>query len=316
VSLPRLGLLVGVEPPDALRRLLREVADRVRLVDGLRPADDGPAPHAFLWYADPTEPPAGSANAVWVSRPEDLDAGIVGTAAVLLSDQPVVADLAGPHALLVPPDLAAPARRPILPFVRRRLRHARGLPATVIVRGDGSTWTWQAGDAPGHGDSADPAPADAADPVPAELADTATAVASAVIATGPALLTALAWGSPTVTDPASAAQVGATDRVHVVVVADPERRRAAALGLAADDALAAHLGWQGRLLVERRHDLRWTARETLRRLGLRQHPAGGQGGVARDRLEELNTPPDSPARWRIESLVALPGHPHATSEGR
>jgi hypothetical protein len=309
VSLPRLGLLVGVEPPEALRRVLREVADRVRLVDGLRPADDGPAPQTFLWYADPTRPPAGSVYAVWVSQAADLETDLASSAAVLLTDQPAVATLAGPAALLVPADrpLAAPAR-PILPFVRRRLRHARGLPATVIARGDGLSWYWQVGDPNGGGTP---------DPLPPELADTAAATASAVVATGPALLTALAWGSPTVTDPGSAAQVGAVDGVHVVVVADPDRRHAAALDLAADDARSARIAWQGRQLVERRHDLHWTARELLRRLDLPQHPAGRLGGVARDRLEELDTPPDSPARWRIESLVAaLPGLPHATNEGR
>ena len=308
MSLPRLGLLVGVEPPEALRRLLSEVADRVRLVDGLRPADDGPAPRAFLWYDDPTPPPPGSAHAVWVSRTEELDSGPAGSATLLLCDQPAIAEMAGPRALLVPPERPVPVGRPILPFVRRRLRHARGLPATVIARGDAVQWTWQPGDA------AEPREAES---LPPELADTAAAVASAVIATGPALLTALAWASPTVTDPSSAAQVGAVDGVHVVVVADPDRRHAAALDLAADDAVAARVAWRGRRLVEERHDLRWTARELLRRLDLPQHPAGGLGGVARDRLEELDTPSDSPARWRIESLItALPGHSHLTNEGR
>lgn len=294
MSLPGLGLLLGAEPPDAVRRLLLTIADRVRPVDGVFSPDGGAPPAAYLWRGDSVRPPEGARYAVWLRR---NDAELVDGATALVTDDLELADLHG--AIFVPDRTLVHRTRPILPFVRRRLREGRGLPSVVVACGEHTTWLWLAVD---QGVME-------AERLTRAQADTAAGIASAVAAVGRALPTALAWGAPTVTDHASATALGAVDGVHVLVAESYDERIDLARELAEDEARATPLAWQGRRLMETRHDLLRSARDFLTALDLPTHRAGGPGARWRDALSSLSTPENSPVRAWIGSLVApLPAH--------
>src|SRR4029453_18578635 len=97
------------------------------------------------------------------------------------------------------------------------------------------------------------------------------------------LLEAMAWGAPTVSDPASARRGGAVAGTHVLVGADADERRRPATELAADQALASRLSWAGRRLVEWRHDAGRAAMRLVELLGLR--PPLPQDAVASGALQ-------------------------------
>lgn len=301
VGRPRLGLLVGIEAPVALRALLRAMADRVRLVDGVSPAEPGPAPGAYVWYADPTEPPPGTvatAVAAWVSDAAAAEVGVPAGARLLLTDDAAVAtDLRarGRRALVVPGSTVVRAARPVLPAVRRRLRALRDLPDLAVAWGEGTRWSWHevAADGSVRGKQVERA-----------LTDTVVGLASAVIAIGAApALRALAWGAPTVTDEVTAVAIGAVAGTDVEVAGSAPERFTKAIGLARAPSRAAALAWAGHQLVEQHFDLAWTAQATLAALGLPTHRAGGPAGAWRDRLTELGTPRESHVYWRIAALV-------------
>lgn len=294
MTLPGLGLLLGAEPPAAVHRLLLTIADRVRPVDGALSPDGGVPPTAYLWRADSVRPPADARYAVWL-RPEDTE--LIDGAAALVTDDLALADEYG--AIFVPERTLVHRVRPILPFVRRRLRAGRGLPSVVVACGEHTTWLWLAVD---QGVME-------AQRLTRSQADTAAGVANAVAAVGRALPTALAWGAPTVTDAASAATLGAVEGVHVLVAESYNERIDLARELAEDEARATPLAWQGRRLMETRHDLQRSSRDFLAALRLPTHRAGGAGAPWRDALAGLSTPETSPVRARIGSLVApLPAH--------
>ncbi len=291
-GLPRLGLLLGAEPPAPVRALLLEIADRTRAVDGA--ADpDGTRPAAYLWSRDPQLPPPGAAYAVWLRDRTDATGEPARSAAALITADPDLAAETG--ALLVPERTAVPSARPVLPAIRRRIRAQRDLPAQVIAVGEDTTWLWVTIDLAGGM---------AATPLARALGETAVGVASAAAAVGRALPLALAWAAPTVTDAASAAEWGAVPGRDVLIAETYDERLAIAKDLAADEPRAAHLGWAGRRLMETRHDLRRTAISLLGALGLPTTTGGAPGGVWRDAIEAMHTPADSHARWRIGSLVA------------
>lgn len=293
MSLPRLGLLVGTDPPARLRLLLMAVSDRVCAVDALRASGAGPAPAAYLWTSGGPVPPAGVPYAAWL--PEvDADTDLLDAAAVILTDDVAAADRIGRQALMVPASAPDPAATPVPPFVRRRLRAARGLPDTPLVRGDAAGWHWY------------PNPADGGLALDDDAVDAAIAVTAAAVTTGAALLRVLAWGTPCVTDPASAEALGAG--AAAVVVTDPDDRLAAAAALAADPRAAARHHAAGTRLVRTRHNLRWSAAEMLRRLRL---PPSSLSPIATvvSSLDEFGMPEGSPFARRIRAhLAALPIH--------
>jgi hypothetical protein len=122
------------------------------------------------------------------------------------------------------------------------------------------------------------------------------------VVTGADLLrSALAWGTPTVTDPGTAAEVGARDGVETVVVAARADQVAAARDLGQDLRRAARIGWAGRRLVER-SDPALGAREALRRL---LPPRDTDARTTLDSLlDELGTPPAAAIRTRAATMVA------------
>lgn len=281
--------MVGMDTPPALRSLLVAASDRCRPVAcSAGEPDPDPMPAAYVWCGSSARPPRGIPYAAWLNTPADLELAVVRDAAVVLCPTVPLLAVADERGLFVP---AAPfdgVVHPLLPFLRRRLRQARGLPDVAIAVADGQTWYW---DEPPH-------------PLPADLVDTAAGVASAVVATGSALTRALVWAAPTVTDPDSAALVGAVDGVHVLVGAEPDARRDAARMLAGDDESAARLAQAGRLLGRDRVNLGHAARTMLARLGLPAHPLAGALSGLEDELDTLTIPEYSPFRLRTRMHVA------------
>src|SRR5207237_316639 len=83
------------------------------------------------------------------------------------------------------------------PFVRQRLRRARGVPSDALLeRHEGDGWSYGR---PG-----------AMKPLPNDLVETAMGIVAAVVVTEPGwLLRSMAWGAPTVSNAAAVATVGA-----------------------------------------------------------------------------------------------------------
>jgi hypothetical protein len=316
---PVLGVLVGMRAPPLLRALLVAATDWCYPVacSALEPAPT-PSPAAYLWCGGSTRLPAGARYAAWVHHPRDLDHPVARDARVLLCDTVAAAERAGDLGVFVPSIVVDPQARPMLPFARRRLRQARGLPGTVVVRNEADRWYWGECPDPLDRDPLDPDPLDPGpvdpdpldpDPLDPDLVGTALGCASAVVATTPTgLAAALAWAAAIVTDQRSAAELGARDQEHALVGSGPTARRALAQDLAADDTRAAHLGWSGWLLARRRADIRHSAWTMTRRLGMAAHPAAGRLNRLEDELDLLGTPRPSSTRARAASFVApLPG---------
>jgi hypothetical protein len=213
----------------------------------------------------------------------------VQSADVVISSDPDVVKAAGRRGLFPGDGQAASLGTPMGPVVRSRLRAARGLPALAVVEHSPPHWSWEGRSTPLEDD----------------LVDTALGCASAVVVTGSSLLRALAWGAPSVTDDVTAAGVGASADLDVVVADTPEERRRQASQLARDPVRASRLSWAGRMLIERRHDSRLAAAALVRTLGL--GAASSLSGCSQLglRLSELGTPPDSDVVARANEAVRL-----------
>ena len=133
---------------------------------------------------------------------------------------------------------------------------------------------------------------------PRGLDPAALAVVSAAHVRGPWLLTALALGTAVVTDAISAADIGATEHVHVAV-GSPTTADDLAGVLAAEPARATALGWGGRMLVEERHDLDALALRLVTDLDLGPAtvPQAALAGLDTE-LAALGTPAGSPVAIR------------------
>ena len=292
MSAPVVGLYVGAPPPAALRRLLETLA----LGHDLRDATTAGRLDAAIWHDDPQGPPESVPVAAWLTNPEALTHPVVLRAAALLTDQEGLREL-DPRVIVLPErEPGMPEARPIGPFVRHRLRRARGLGSAPVGWGSDLGWSW----APALG-----APGVRVD---GPAADAAIACAAAVIAVGTAVVPALAWSSPTVTDSATARSLDAHDEEHVLVGDDGDQRRAQARRLIEDDRLAARLGWAGRLLYERRCTQVEAVRRLLTALALGSGGNLGVRGGLDSRLRELGTPRGARIRDRVASMTAgFPG---------
>ena len=286
MTLPVLGLALERRPSEALVPLLVALF-RWCVPATLDPATDRPA--ALLAVpAALGRAPQGLPTALWVGAGE-ADAAAAAGAAAIVSDEPAVVAAAGPRGVLATGERHARGRRPVSPFVRERLRRFRGLPPVAVLEQAEDGWRW-----PGL-----------PEPLGPDLAETALACASAVVVTEPAaLLAALAWAAPCVTDAAAAAEAGAVDGEHLLVGADAAERRARGAALAADAALASQLSWAGRRLVERRHDTDCAALRLAELLALRPSLPERALAPARLQLDLLGTPADARIRERFAAAIA------------
>ncbi|MFL6297575.1 MAG: glycosyltransferase [Actinomycetes bacterium] len=289
MTLPLLGLALDRRPPESLVPLLMAL---YRWCVPSTVEAGAPEPAAVMaTVASARRVPAGRPLALWVGSAEEVGSAAAGRAAAILSDDPATVHAAGERGVLAPAADAAAGRSVVSPFVRRRLRWARGLPEAAVLEQAEDGWRW-----PGL-----------ADPLADYLAPTAMACASAVAVTEPArLLEAMAWGAPTVSDPASARRVGAVAGTHVLVGADADERRRLATELAADQALASRLSWAGRRLVEWRHDAGRAAMRLVELLGLRPTLPEGAFASARLQLGLLGTPSDANITSRFAEATAWP----------
>jgi hypothetical protein len=274
VTPPFLGLLVSPGYPDGVPRLLERMVRWCRPV-WADPERDDPA----AWLA--TAPTAaglsaalasGAPVAVWVASASDL---ALAAGEVLTVGDDVALDV---DVLAPPSGIDASAVPPMPPFVRARWRARHGLPERFIVRAG------TVGD--GHRQSA-------------------YALASVVIveADPAALVEAMAWGAPCVTDSATAAAVGADIGVDVLVGDAGDLGDLAAV-LADDQRRAAAFGRSARRLVERTFDRTGAARRLAGRLGLVEWGEDDWRGRLTDDLAHLCTPPVARIRDRFDSAVA------------
>src|SRR6266568_2170613 len=143
MRLPTLGVMIGTDPPPVLRALLVAAADRCFPVtcSVVEPLPT-PVPVAYLWCGGSARPPAGAPYAAWAGHPGDLEHPVVRGAVAQLTDTPHVVELAGDRGVFVPAIVVAPQARPVSPFVRRRLRRARGLADVALARSEDENWYW------------------------------------------------------------------------------------------------------------------------------------------------------------------------------
>jgi hypothetical protein len=288
---PLLGLLVAPGTVDRSAALVRRLARwcEPRAIDAATPPTaavlaTGPAVPGLARLLSDRPGPVG----VWVDDERELATwrAVVDPADAVVTPSATVAAAVGDRAVAVPADaVEADALAPVPPFVRERWRRRAGLdPSLVVALG-----------VPG------------ASPLPADVVHAALSVAAAAVVVGPELVTALALGTPVVTDAAGAARVGAEPGSELLVAPVADARGVAAV-LAGAPARAAALSRRGRRLIERRLDLGPAAAELATRLGLTA--AGGDRGPHASvaaALAELGTPPGArPALRAAEALADLP----------
>lgn len=281
-AVPELGLLVDPAPPPPLAELVRALAT------WYRPCAATPETRVACWLAsspdcrDLSEVAAsGRRLAVWVDDPHALSRALdlPCPVATLVTSDPRVAGLRSDVVLFPVPGIDLSTTPPLAPMVRARWRARLRLPGVLVVTADDDRTS-----------------------VPPALVPTGLALASAVVARGRWLLEALALGSPCVTDAPSAAALGTSDGVDVLVE-EPSCLDRAAADLARDERQAACLGRAGRRLVERRHDQHRSALDVAKSLGLVSAGTDAVSARVNAFLDDLGAPLDSKVRRRALALV-------------
>jgi hypothetical protein len=184
-------------------------------------------------------------------------------AALVVEDRERAATLGASAVAVSDVAIDGAAHPPISPFNRARRRELLALPAELVVHAGVET----------------------TDSVPPRSMPTALALAAAAAVSGEWFVTALALGTPIVTDRATAARHGARDGVEVLIgdhgLLDAARR------LGADATRATALGRGAVTLFTRVFDARAAAVQVLERLG---GTAPFPERRLRLRLDELHTP--------------------------
>jgi hypothetical protein len=282
MTLPLFGLALDRRPPESVVPLLVAMY-RWSVPATLDPAAGEPA--AILATAESVgRVPKGVPMALWTRSAEELTSKAGERAAAIVSDDLGVVERAGERGVLAATGNHARGRRPMSPFVRERLRRARGLPEVAILEQTDDGWRW----------------CERPEPLDDELVGPAMACASAVACTEqPRLLEALAWAAPVVSDRAAAKPIGAAGETHLLLGGTPRKRLELARRLSSDPELASRLSWAGRRLVERRHDSAWAAIRLAELLGLRPSLPEGASARATLRMSELGTPTDAKIATRF-----------------
>lgn len=281
---PLLAIELRREPSDVLRRLLADLTrwSQPAVYDDTARNDFGAA---IVNDVDSVGLlPVDLPYALWIEG-DDIDAAVRAAlddrVRVVLSTEAEAVAAAGEKGCLVPAgDTAVPDARPMPPFVRARLRKARGLPTDAVVSID-------EGDAPFEWCGL---------PCGRELIDTALAVAAAVDVRGGDVVRALAWGAPCVVDRTTARTYALSDDVDALVADEP---RDAVTRILLDDDLAARLSRAAREHYESRFDASRVAAAIARRLDLL--PVGAPRLPAL--IAELGGPSEGRTSVRIRELV-------------
>ncbi|MCO7222293.1 hypothetical protein, partial [Klenkia sp. PcliD-1-E] len=263
--------------------------------EGVRP-DPGTA-HLYVAATLPRRPPPRCA--VWLGRGDGLpDVPATRAHVVPVVELPTAGLPSGTAApvLLAPDTRPHPHRRVVLPFTRRRWRGLRGLPDGLVVSVTDDVARWG------------PSPAQRAErAAPEGSLDTLYALAAAAVVTGPAVLDAVRWGCPVVTDPATAAALSVRADEHVLVATGqdvvPALQR-----LVEDEATGALLARAAvRAVADRRPDA--AAAHLATALGFDvAAPAGPAAAALVDALDALGAPAGAHIRARAQEFTAaLPG---------
>jgi hypothetical protein len=278
--------VIGSDPPPALLRLL--AAMRRWCLPVAAGQEHGRRPVAVVCVSSATAAPTGLPTAVWVTSTEELARLRPDAAArVLLLADPDLADPTDCRLVGVPPEPEGEVRPYLPPWVRARIRQARGLPDRAVVEQTGTGWRWSG----------------RAAPLPRDAVESALAVAAAAVVGEPGpLRDALGYGTPTVTSPATARTAGAPTHA-VVLETDAGERLAAARRLAADGVAAARLSLAAREHHVRRHDIRHAAAATMTRLLAAPNTPQCAWAWSQAVLAELGTPRGARINRRLADAV-------------
>lgn len=291
---PVLAVHVGSDIPPLMAQLL--AADgpvwTPRAADPGALPDTAVAGHLYTVDVLPRRLSAGSA--VW-HRPglwPTLPAGVVRVVELPLavaSDADVVVVDSRPSPV---------AARAVLPFTRSCHRRLRDLPAHVVL-------SVEAG--PEHARWGTGAADRTARRVPDGTLSTLYAVASCAVAVGDAVLDALQWACPVVTDEATASSHGLVPDRHVLVAADPADVDRLINTLIEAPETAARLVRAGHDEVAARSPAA-AAAVLARRLGFEVRATGPSSNGLLTAMDALGTPVGAHVRARVrEHTAALPG---------
>lgn len=287
MTLPLLGLALERRPPESLLPLLVAMY-RWCVPATLDPAAGVPVA-VFATAASASQVPRGLPMALWTRSSEEAASDVGDRAAAIVSDDLEIVEAAGSRGVLATPGTHARGRRPMSPFVRQRLRRARGLPEVAVLEQTDGGWRWCGLEGP----------------LEKGLVVTAMASAAAVATSEPeTLLGSLAWAAPSVAEPGCARQVGAVAGVHVLVGETVRGRLELCKRLSSSHELSSRLSWAGRRLVERRHDADWAAMRLAELLALGPSPRESALGYVGLQLGQLGTPTDAKIASRLAQATA------------
>ncbi|HZD67428.1 MAG TPA: hypothetical protein VFA45_00460, partial [Actinomycetes bacterium] len=138
MTLPLLGLALERRPPDSLVPLLVAMY-RWCVPATLDPAAGRPAA-VLATVASAGRVPAELPLALWTRSANEVGSAAGDRAAAIVSDEQAIADAAGRRGVLAASGDHARGRRPVSPFVRQRLRRARGLPEVAVLEQADDGW--------------------------------------------------------------------------------------------------------------------------------------------------------------------------------
>jgi hypothetical protein len=267
--------------------LIQEIGRRIPVDDlgDTRPAD--PVLVRLEWGRAP-ERRDGRREAWWLDADGPaLDGPSARRPALLLSPHRHVVDAAvvrGIPARIVPHAEVEPESAPVAPFVRERIRRARGLGEGLLVEDAAGRWTWNS-----------------SVEVAEELVPTTLAAAGAAYLSSPhAVVRAMAWGCPLVAPAATLEATGATAGVDSVADdgADPVQQLRRLVG---DWPRTAALSRAARARYEAAHSVSACADDVLSALGLvsQWYPSHLEL-----RLDEMDSRRGATQRHRFDEMVS------------
>jgi hypothetical protein len=283
----RLGLSLGVAPPAALITLVQEIGRRIPVVDAGDTRSVDPVLVRVEWDRLPDHP-TNRTQAWWVDSPiPALDVGSRRRPVLVLSSQRHTVDAALARSLparIVPHIEVEPESAPVAPFVRERVRRARGLGEGLLVEDRTGRWTWNS-EVEVEGDL---------------ISTTLAAAAAAYLSSPGTVVRAMSWGCPLVAPAEILNATGATPGVDSLADdgSDPVRQ----LRRLADDApLSAALSRAARARYEAAHSVSACGDDVMRSLGLTAlwYPSHLQL-----RLDEMDSRRGATQRHRFDEMVS------------